>query len=139
MKSSFKKEAKTTSFLSENVELSGKLSLAGGIRIDGKITGEISSRSTIFIGDSARVEAKIISDSLISSGNIKGDINADSLVQLNTPGALEGDVQTCAMNIERGAYFNGKCQLLIPQHNKRPELAPPTPPRKALSSIDKAE
>ena len=139
MKSNFKKEAKTTSFLSENVELLGKLHLAGGIRIDGKIKGEIISRSTIFIGDTALVEARIISESLISSGNIKGNINADQLVQLNNPGTLEGDVQTCAMNIERGAYFNGKCQLLIPQNNKRPKLAPPTPLRIALSCMDKAE
>lgn len=137
MKSSLKKEAKTTSFLSENVELTGKLNLKGGIRIDGKITGEIISHSTIFIGDTARVNAEIVGESLISSGYVKGDINTANLVQLNSPGTLEGDVRTCNMSIEEGSYFNGKCQLLVPQHNQRPKTVPPTPPRIALSAREK--
>ena len=53
---------KTTSFLAEGTELEGLLEVKGGIRIDGKVKGEIKSESVIYLGDKAVVEANITAE-----------------------------------------------------------------------------
>ena len=53
------KSVKTTSFIAEGTELVGKLTIKGGIRIDGRVKGDIFSESVVFLGDSAKVDANI--------------------------------------------------------------------------------
>jgi len=132
----FNKDFKTTSFLSENCELTGNLQTKGGIRIDGKIKGTLNCQSTVFAGDTAEIEAEIITRSLVSSGSLVGNIIAEDTVQINRPGSIRGNITTCTLGIEKDVYFNGKCQLLNPQNNKRPKPIIPRLPRKAIQNRD---
>lgn len=126
-------ESKTTSFLSESIELKGNLYLKGGVRIDGKVSGKIDSEATIFIGENARVKADLVAPAVISSGSIMGDIVASKVVKINYPGTLEGEVTTCSLGVEKGVYFSGKCHILSPPNNPRPKTMLPKPPSKAIA------
>ena len=130
------REAKTTSFITENVELHGNLSVQGGIRIDGYLHGRIESNATIYIGNSGRVKAKIIAKSVISSGWVCGNLTAEDLVKINYPGTLEGEITTCEMGIEEGVFFNGECHILSPKKNLRPKAVKLRRPKKAISHRD---
>ena len=132
----FNKEHKTTSFLSNTCELYGNLYTKGGIRIDGKLNGYISCDSTVYIGDTAEIEAQISTRSLVSSGSVTGNVVADDTVQINHPGSLRGEVKTCNMGIEKNVYFNGRCQLLSPEVIEKPKLSSPKIPRKAIPNRD---
>jgi cytoskeletal protein CcmA (bactofilin family) len=127
---------KTTSYLSEICELKGNLFVKGGIRIDGRVTGHLTCRATIFIGATAEIEAEIVTRSLVSSGSITGNITAEDTVQVNRPGSMRGEIRTCRLGIEKDVYFNGKCQLLSPRNNKRPKRLLPRLPRKAIPHRD---
>ncbi|MBT4286183.1 MAG: polymer-forming cytoskeletal protein [Deltaproteobacteria bacterium] len=133
---SFSKEYKTTSFLSENIELEGNLYIKGGIRVDGKIKGILKSDSTIFIGEKAEIEAEITARSLISNGKINGKIVAQDTVKLNKPGMMNGEIYTCNIGIEKDVNFNGRCQILAPQNNGKPKTPKPKKPRKPISNRD---
>ena len=128
----FSKELKTTSFLSEYIELKGNLFVKGGIRIDGSFKGALESEATIYIGKSALVEAQIVTKSLVSSGKIVGNINAEDTVKINKPGHMQGIIQTCTLGIEKEVFFDGKCQLLSPPNNHKPKTTTPKLPRKAI-------
>ncbi len=128
------KDFKTTSFLSESCELKGNLHTKGGIRIDGKINGLLNCESTIYIGETAEIEADITTKSLVSGGAIVGNITAEDTVHINAPGSVEGEIRTCNLGIEKDVFFNGRCQLLSPKDNKRPQLNKPRFPRKAISN-----
>jgi cytoskeletal protein CcmA (bactofilin family) len=130
------KEHKTTSFLSESCELKGNLYVSGGIRIDGSLQGTLECESTIYVGESGKIEAEISTRSLVSGGDIKGNITAEETVQINHPGSVKGDIRTCNLGIEKDAFFNGKCQLLSPRDNPKPELKNPKAPRKAIPHRD---
>lgn len=132
----FNKEFKTTSFLSESCELKGNLQIAGGIRIDGKINGTIECQSTVFIGESAEIEAEIVTRSLVSGGSITGNIVAEDTVQINKPGSIRGEIKTSRLGIEKDVYFNGSCQLLSPRNNKKPKVRRPRLPRKPIQNRD---
>lgn len=132
----FSKEQKTTSFLSEACELQGHLHTKGGIRIDGKLRGTLNCESTVYVGESGEIEAEISTRSLVSGGAIVGNIVAEDAVQIKSPGKVEGEIRTSQLGIEKDVFFNGKCQLLNPKDNKRPELNKPKKPRKAIPNRD---
>lgn len=132
----FNKEFKTTSFLSDACELKGNLHTTGGIRIDGKVKGSINCRSTIFVGETAEIEAEIVTRSLVSGGSITGNIIAEDTVQVNKPGSIRGEIKTSRLGIEKDVYFNGKCQLLSPRNNKKPKSNTPRLPRRAIQNRD---
>ena len=137
MASKLNKEQKTTSFLSESCELKGNLHTKGGIRIDGKISGVLNCESVLYIGETGVIEADISTKSMVSGGKINGNITAEDTVQLNAPGSVKGDIRTCYLGIEKDVYFNGRCQLLSPKENKKPELRKPKTPRKAIPHREK--
>ena len=132
----FLKEFKTTSFLSESLDLSGNLYVKGGIRIDGTLKGQLNSESTVYVGDEAVVDADIVTKSIISSGTVRGTISAEDTVKIMNPGRLEGEVETCNLEIEKDVFFNGKCRLLSPKNNIQPKLATPKDPRKPIPNRD---
>jgi len=125
---------KTTSFLSKNLELTGTLRLEGGIRIDGKITGNIESKSTIYVGESADIRGTINTENLVSAGKINGDITAHESIQIKTPGSIEGRITTASMLIDSDVYFDGNCQLTAPKEIKSPEMENRKSPKRAISN-----
>jgi cytoskeletal protein CcmA (bactofilin family) len=127
---------KTTSYLSETCELKGNLLVKGGIRIDGRVTGHLTCQATVFIGETAEIEAEIVTRSLVSGGSVTGSITAEDTVQINRPGSMRGEIRTCRLGIERDVYFSGRCQLLSSRNNKRPKRSLPRLPRKAIPHRD---
>ncbi|MDH5560700.1 MAG: polymer-forming cytoskeletal protein [Deltaproteobacteria bacterium] len=127
---------KTTSFISDGVELNGNLQIRGGIRIDGSIKGTLKSESGIFIGSTAKIEAEIQTVSLVSSGTIIGNIIADDTVKINNPGTMKGKITTCNLGIDKDVFFNGKCQLINPKNIVKPSLQLPKLPRKSIPNRD---
>src|SRR3989339_1490445 len=106
---------KTTSFLSDGLELQGNLSLEGGILIDAKIDGNIESKSTIYVGQSALIQGNITTEHLVSAGSIQGEVVATGAVRIKTPGVLRGTVKASALVIDKEVYFDGACQLSHPK------------------------
>lgn len=106
---------KTTSFLSENTELIGNLTVKGGLRIDGRLKGTIISGSMVTLGENALVQADIKARSVISSGHIEGNILSAEHVQLSLPGSVKGAIQTRELILEKGVFFDGSCKITEPE------------------------
>lgn len=132
----YSKEFKTTSFLDSSIELTGKLHVKGGIRIDGKVKGIIKSESTIYAGDTARIQAEVSTVSLVASGKINGKIFAEDTVKIIDSGEITGDIHTCNLGIDKNVYFNGKCQILNPKNNILPDVKPVQTPKTPISNRD---
>ena len=106
------KNVKTTSFLAAGTEMEGKLSVKGGIRFDGKLKGSLQSDSVVFLGDTARIQANIQADAVVSSGKVDGDVYSASHVHLSNPGAVKGTIETRELVLEKGVFFSGTCKII---------------------------
>ena len=102
---------KTTSFVAQGTELNGTLTVKGGIRIDGRLKGEIYSDSVVVLGKTARVDANIHARAVISSGKIKGNITSAQHVEISNPGSISGSIETRELILEQGVYFDGSCKI----------------------------
>jgi len=98
-------------FLGHGTELTGDLSFADMMRIDGHINGRVNTTGHLIVGESGLLEAGIKVGVLSVSGTIKGTIIASEKVEIHKTGKVYGDIFTPVLNIEEGAIFEGKCQM----------------------------
>lgn len=82
------------------------------LRINGKFEGVLETRGTLTITDGASVNARIIGDTIIISGHVKGEILARERISLLPPALVEGTIKTSKLSIEEGAKFEGNCHML---------------------------
>jgi cytoskeletal protein CcmA (bactofilin family) len=98
-------------FIAKGSEFDGKLTFEGTVRIDGKIDGEIFSKGTLIIGPGANINAKVNVESIIISGNVKGNVTASKKIEMRAPAILKGNVQSPSLVIEEGVIFEGSCKM----------------------------
>lgn len=89
--------------------IEGKLSFDAPVRIDGTLTGEVTSTSTLIVGEQGVINATIDVGSLIILGQVTGQVQSKDLVEIKAGGRLEADIRTKRIVIEDGGVFNGCC------------------------------
>ena len=97
--------------LGADAEVSGKLSFATATRIEGKLKGEIRSSDLLVVGPSALVQATVRADRLVILGEVRGEVQGATRIQICPGGKLFGDVQTRGLVIEEGGIFEGRCVM----------------------------
>ena len=110
-------------FLGKGTEFKGVISYEGTVRIDGRVEGEIITKGTLVVGESAVIHAEISANTIVSGGRITGNIMASEKVQLLAPTVLTGSVKTPLLIIEEGVRFNGSCEMGEPTRREEPQLA----------------
>lgn len=110
------KEGTLNGFVGTGTLLSGDIMFKGMLRIDGHVTGHITSEGgTLIVSNGGQVDANI--DVAISTinGAVNGDIIASKRIELGRAAKVSGNLQTPSLVIEQGAIFEGTCRM---QHLK---------------------
>lgn len=89
--------------------IEGKLSFDAPVRIEGTLTGEVTSTSTLIVGEQGSIEAAIDVGSLVILGHVTGNVVAKDLVEIKSGGKLTADIKTKRIVIEEGGIFQGCC------------------------------
>jgi len=94
-------------------ELDGELTFKDLLRINGHVAGKVlSTKGTLIVDTSAKVEADINVGVCVVSGMVVGDIVGHERVEV-APGAIvKGNIATRALSIKPGAIFQGDCRML---------------------------
>jgi cytoskeletal protein CcmA (bactofilin family) len=98
-------------FLGKGTEFKGIITYEGTVRIDGKVEGEVITKGTLVVGESAVIDAEITAGTVVSGGKINGNINAATKVHLLSPAVLNGSIRTPVLIVEEGVKFNGTCEM----------------------------
>jgi cytoskeletal protein CcmA (bactofilin family) len=106
-----KNKDEINAFLGMETEFEGKLTFKGAVRIDGHFTGEIFTEGTLIVGESAVIKSDIHVSHIIVSGEIRGNIIADSRIEIHAPGKVFGNIQAPAVVIDEGVIFEGNCKM----------------------------
>lgn len=91
--------------------LEGNVETYGNIRIEGKVIGNIKSKSKVALGPSSLVQGNIISQNADIEGEVKGRIDVTELLVLKATAVINGDISTGKLVVEPGAVFNGTCKM----------------------------
>ena len=105
-------------FLGEGSEFNGILTFEGTVRIDGRFQGEIMTKGTLIVGESAHLNADISAGGVVIKGKVFGDITASKRIDLLSGGQIRGDFRTPVVMVEEGALLDGTVQMT--QHESIP-------------------
>ncbi len=97
--------------IAKGTTFTGNIETPGNIRIDGKVVGDIHSRSKVVVGSSAEIDGNIHSQVCEVEGHVKGSIKVGDLLNLKPSCRVEGDIETGKLVVESGANFYGKCKM----------------------------
>jgi cytoskeletal protein CcmA (bactofilin family) len=106
------KEGTLSGFVGSGTVVTGEASFKAMMRIDGQMSGRISSTSgTLVIGTNGRVDANIEVAVATVHGTVNGDIIATQRLELGRSAKVSGNIQTPSLMIEQGAIFEGSCKM----------------------------
>lgn len=92
-------------------EVKGDVSFSGGLRIDGKIKGNIVAKgqgnSTLVLSEQAEVVGNVNVPHMIVNGRIRGNVNCSERIELQGKAEIIGDVHYKVIEMALGAAING--------------------------------
>jgi cytoskeletal protein CcmA (bactofilin family) len=104
-------EHEIDTILAEDIDFEGHLTFKKPLMIKGRFKGEITSGSSLFIGEKAYVEATTEAGVVSSKGTHKGNIVGHARVELFSTAQVDGDITTPDFVVESGCRFNGRCAM----------------------------
>jgi cytoskeletal protein CcmA (bactofilin family) len=101
----------TINLISNGTDITGDIKSNGDIRIDGSLTGNLSTKGKVVIGTTGKVKGEVICKNSEVAGIIEGKINVGQLLNLKASSKIYGDILTSKLSIEPGAVFSGNCKM----------------------------
>ena len=96
-----------TAILDKGAYFEGKLSFEGTVQIGGNFRGEIFTKDTLVVNESAQITAQIEAGTIIISGRVEGNIFARRRVIMHPPAIFKGTVTSPSLRIDEGVVFEG--------------------------------
>jgi len=101
----------SSNVIGKGTVLEGNIETAGNIRIEGRIIGNIKSKSKIALGNSSVVDGNVSAQNADIEGTVKGKIEISDMLVLKATATVHGDIATGKLVVEPGAAFNGTCKM----------------------------
>jgi len=100
------------SLIGGSTSIEGDVHFKGGLRIDGKVKGNViadaSEVSMLVISENAKVEGEVRVAHLVVNGQIVGPVFSSELLELQPKARITGDVYYKALEMHGGALVSGK-------------------------------
>ena len=107
------KDGKLSGFVGHGTSLTGDTSFQMMLRVDGQLTGTVSSDGgTLIVGNNGKLDANVSVGVAQVNGTVNGDISATERIQLGRTARVVGNIATPKLIIEDGALFEGGCTML---------------------------
>ena len=134
------KEGTLTGFVGNGTSLTGEASFKGMLRVDGHLSGRVSSSDgTLIVSTNGQVDANVEVAVAQIYGTVNGDIIASKRIEMGRVAKVTGNIQTPALVIENGALFEGSCRMVqlkesLDKQAKKEEAKPSTAAASSTSS-----
>ena len=107
------KEGRLSGFVGNGTVLTGETNFQAMLRVDGHLTGKVTSQNgTLIIGSTGRVDANILVAVAQVNGTVNGDIVATEKIELGRTARVLGNIQAPRLVIEDGAILEGNCTMM---------------------------
>lgn len=122
-----KKQPAIKSLLGDGSQITGDIVFSDGLRLDGKVLGNIRSgsedaSSILVVSEVASVVGEITADHIIINGHVKGPIYARKVLELQPKARIEGDVRYAALEMHQGALITGQLNPIVEGSEEKPTL-----------------
>jgi cytoskeletal protein CcmA (bactofilin family) len=110
-KNNHETETNGINIIGVGTEIKGDIISNGDIRVDGSLTGKLSTRGKVVIGVTGKIKGEINCKNSDVEGYIEGKITAVQLLSLKATSQILGDIVAARLAIEPGCRFTGNCDM----------------------------
>lgn len=105
-------QTKLATLIAEDVRITGNLEFADGLRLDGQVNGNVSSKAgaqtLLVLSDRSAVQGNVHGYDIVVNGRIVGDVIADHFVELQANAHVVGNIYYQQLQMDCGASVDGK-------------------------------
>ena len=106
-----KKNHSIDTLIDETMNIRGSMNFSGGIRLDGKLQGNLTltdgAYGSLIMGPKSKISGDIKTDTAIIAGEVKGNIEVQEFLELHSTAIVNGDIIYGDIEIHAGATLNG--------------------------------
>jgi cytoskeletal protein CcmA (bactofilin family) len=99
------------SVISAGLIIEGKIEGAGHVRIAGEFKGDVNVKGNLTIEPGAHLTGGVKADTVIIGGQLDGNIDAASRVELLQTGVLNGELKAGSLTVAAGSRMRGKAEF----------------------------
>ncbi len=89
----------------------GNLRCESNLRIKGASQGEIACAKSVFIEETAKVNANVKASNAVVAGELEGSITCDGRLEILATGRVTGELTAGVLIIQEGAFFEGHLKM----------------------------
>ncbi|MFT3791789.1 MAG: polymer-forming cytoskeletal protein [Rudaea sp.] len=102
---------KSESLIAPDITIEGKIEGAGHVRVAGRFKGDINVHGDLTIDPRANVTGSVRAEKVVVAGELVGNIDAASHVDLAQSGALTGDIKAGTLTVAAGSRMRGHAEF----------------------------
>ena len=106
---------KLTSLIAEDVHITGDLYFASGLRIDGRVSGNLIGRAVqgqplalLVLSETGRIEGTVSCGDAVINGTVVGDIDIEHCLHLQSHASVSGSIRYRHLQMDIGASVRGQ-------------------------------
>ena len=107
-----KPQTRIDSLIGDGTTVEGNVIFSGGLRVDGRVKGNVSTAddqpSTLVLSERARIEGEIRVSHAVINGTVIGPVFGGEYVELQAKSNVTGDVHYRTLEIQLGAVVQGR-------------------------------
>ena len=112
-----------TTVIGADATFKGELSFEKGVRVDGRIEGQITTKGQLAVSQAGKLKADVSAGSIVVEGTVSGNLCSAGRIELRQTAKLKGDIKAAKLLVAEGASFTGHCSV-GPDAAKMAEGAP---------------
>jgi|SRR5687768_4229139 cytoskeletal protein CcmA (bactofilin family) len=97
--------------IAENLAIEGKIEGAGNVRVAGRFKGDVHVDGNLTIDQGAKVTGGVRASAVIIAGELEGNVDAASRVELLETGVLNGDLKAGSLTVAAGSRMRGQAEF----------------------------
>ena len=106
------RSSKIETLIGQSLEVNGDVKFSGGLHLDGKIVGNVSSEgndsSVLVISDTGCIEGDVSVSYAVINGEVIGNVFASEKLELSGRARITGNVHYNLLEMASGSEVNGK-------------------------------
>ena len=99
------------SLISADLTIEGKIEGAGHVRIAGKFKGDVNVQGDLSIERGAKVNGEVRAKRVIIAGELEGNIDSATRVELLDSGVMIGDLKAGSLTVAAGSRMRGNVEF----------------------------
>jgi cytoskeletal protein CcmA (bactofilin family) len=99
------------SVISSDITIEGKIEGTGHVRLAGRFKGDVHIQGDLTIDAGAKLTGGVRANSVVVGGEVEGNIESASRVELLATGVLNGDLKAGTLTVAAGSRMRGRAEF----------------------------